>query len=121
MQPRWKLPEIPANEGQIDLPDLPAAAHPQTQPTALDLCLAKNGFALGALTIRVHLQLADQLRACGFIIKCVERDWIHPVWWLQMFAGHADDPRSAKAVRKQVRLALRGIGLWVACDEVSVC
>jgi len=24
-------------------------------------------------------------------------------------------------VRKQVRLALRDIGLWVACDEVSVC
>jgi hypothetical protein len=34
MKPRWKLPEIPANEGQIDIPDLPAAAHPQTRTSA---------------------------------------------------------------------------------------
>ncbi len=66
MKPRWKLPEIPENEGQIDLPCLPAAAHPQTQPTTFDRCLAKNGFSLGARTIRVHLQLADRLRATGF-------------------------------------------------------
>ena len=120
MKPRWKLPEIPANEGQIDIPDLPAAAHPQTQPSALDRCLVENGFLLGALTIRVHLQLADRLRATGFIVQWIERDWIHPVWLVRMFAGFADDPRNAKAVRKQVRRALREIGLWVTWDEVLV-
>ena len=120
MKPRWKLPEIPANEGQIDLPDLPAAANPPTQPTALDQCLAKNGFSLGALSIRVHLQLADRLRACGFIVRWIERDWIHPVWFARLFAGTAVDADSLKAVRKQVRRALREVGLWVNWDGVSV-
>ena len=73
MKPRWKLPEMPANEGLIDIPSLPAAAHPQTQPTAFDRCLAKNGFSLGALTIRVHLQLADRLGATGFNSSAASR------------------------------------------------
>ena len=120
MKPRWKLPEIPANEGQIDIPDLPAAAHPQTQPTALDRCLVENGFLLGAHSIRVHLQLADRLRACGFLVRWVERDGIHPVWHLRLFAGTAMDADNYKAVRKQVRRALREIGLWVNWDGVSV-
>lgn len=120
MQPRWNPSQLPESEGQIDLPPLPAAANPPTQPTALDQCLIKNGFALGALTIRVHLQLADQLRAAGFIVRWIERDWIHPVWWVQMFAGFADDPRCMKSVRRQVRRALRDIGLWVEWDGVSV-
>ena len=120
MKPRWKLPEIPANEGQIDIPSLPAAAHPPTQPTALDRCLVENGFLLGAHSIRVHLQLADRLRACGFLVRWIERDWIHPVWSLRMFAGTAVDADSIKAVRKQVRRALREVGLWVNWDGVSV-
>ena len=120
MKPRWNPSQIPGNEGQIDLPPLPAAANPPTQPTALDRCLVENGFSHGAHSIRVHVQLADQLRACGFIVQWIERDWIHPVWLVRMFSGFADDPRCVKAVRKQVRRALRDIGLWVACDEVSV-
>lgn len=120
MKPRWILPEIPANEGQIDLPPLPAAAHPQTQPTALDRCLVERGFLLGAHSIRVHVQLADQLRACGFLVRWIERDWIHPVWSARLFAGTAIDADSLKAVRKQVRRALREVGLWVEWDGVTV-
>ena len=120
MKPRWNPPQIPASEGQIDIPDLPAAAHPQTQPTALDQCLVENGFLLGAHSIRVHLQLADRLRACGFIVRWVERDGIHPVWHLRLFAGTAMDADNYKAVRKQVRRALREVGLWVNWDGVSV-
>ena len=120
MKPRWNPPQIPASEGQIDIPDLPAAAHPQTQPTALDQCLVENGFLLGAHSIRVHLQLADRLRACGFIVRWVERDGIHPVWHLRLFAGTAMDADNYKAVRKQVRRALREVGLWVNWDSVSV-
>ena len=120
MKPRWNPPQIPANEGQIDIPDLPAAAHPQTQPTALDRCLVENGLLLGAHSIRVHMQLADRLRACGFIVRWIERDWIHPVWFVRLFAGTAMDADSLKAVRKQVRRALREIGLWVESDGVTV-
>ena len=120
MKPRRKLPEIPAHEGQIDLPDLPAAAHPQTQPSSLDRCLVEHGFLLGAHSLRIHLQLADRLRACGFVVSWIERDWIHPVWEVRMFAGFATDADSLKAVRKQVRRALREIGLWVESDAVTV-
>ena len=120
MRPHRKPPEIPANEGQIDIPDLPAAAHPQTQPTALDRCLVENGFLLGAHSIRVHLQLADRLRACGFLVRWIERDWFHPVWSVRMFAGTAVDADSLKAVRRLVRRALREVGLWVRWDGVTV-
>ena len=37
-----------------------------------------------------------------------------------MFAGTAVDADSIKAVRQQVRRALRDIGLWVESDGVSV-
>lgn len=37
-----------------------------------------------------------------------------------MFAGTAVDADSIKAVRKQVRRALRDIGLWVNWDGVTV-
>ena len=37
-----------------------------------------------------------------------------------MFAGTAVDADRLKAVRQQVRRALREIGLWVASDGVSV-
>ena len=110
----------PPYDGLIDIPDLPAAANPPTEPSALDRCLTEQGFRQGALTIRVHLQLADRLRACGFWVRWVERDDIHPVWHLRMFAGTALDADNYKAVRKQVRRALREIGLWVPWDEVSV-
>ena len=120
MQPRRIRPQTPAQESQIDLPPLPAAANPPTQPTALDRCLVKQGFSQGALTIRVHLQLADRLRACGFIVRWIERDWIHPVWSARLFAGTATDADGLKAVRRQVRRALREIGLWVEWDGVTV-
>ena len=120
MKPRWKLPEIPANEGQIDIPSLPAAAHPQTQPTALDRCLVERGFLLGAHSLRIHLKLADRLRACGFIVRWIERDSIHPVWSARLFAGTAMDADSIKAVRKHVRRALREVGLWLNWDGVTV-
>ena len=92
---------------------------PAPRPS-LDRCLIEQGFPHGALTLRVHLQLADRLRAGGFMLRWVERDWIHPVWWVRMCAGFAADADSIKGVRKQVRRALRDIGLWVASDEVSV-
>ena len=120
MKPRWNPPQLPANKGQIDLPPLPAAANPLTQPTALDRCLVKQGFSQGALTIRVHLQLADRLRACGFIVRWIERDWIHPVWSARLFAGTAMEADSLKAARRQVRRALREVGLWVKWDGVTV-
>ena len=120
MQPRRITPRTPASNGLIDLPPLPAAANPPSQPTALDQCLIQNGFGHGAHSIRVHVQLADRLRACGFIVRWVERDGIHPVWHLRLFAGTAVDADNYKAVRKQVRRALREIGLWVEWDGVSV-
>ena len=120
MKPRWNPAQIPSNDGQIDLPALPAAANPPTQPTALDRCLVERGFSQGALTIRIHRQLAERLRACGFLVRWIERDWIHPVWSVRMFAGTAVDADCFKAVRKQVRRALRQVGLWVEWDGVTV-
>ena len=86
----------------------------QAQCSPPHLCVVEG------LTIRVHLQLTDQLRACGFIVRWIERDWIHPVWSARLFAGTAIDADSLKAVRKQVRRALREVGLWVEWDGVTV-
>lgn len=82
--------------------------------------LVPLGFPLGALALRVHLQLADRLRAAGFVVRSVQREKIHGVWSVQMLAGNAVDAHSLLAVRGRVRLALQEIGIRLASKEVTV-
>jgi hypothetical protein len=82
--------------------------------------LVALGFPLGVLSLRVQLQLADRLRVAGFIVRCVKRESIHPVWSARMFAGNATNAHSIGAVRRQVWLALREVGIRLRCGEVRV-
>ena len=82
--------------------------------------LVALGFPLGALSLRVQLQLADRLRAAGFVVRSVQRESIHAVWSVRMFAGNATNAHSIGAVRRQVHLALREIGIRLVSDDVTV-
>ena len=82
--------------------------------------LVALGFPLGALSLRVQLQLADRLRAAGFVVRSVRRESIHAVWSVRMFAGNATNAHSIGAVRRQVWLALREVGIRLRGGEVRV-
>lgn len=82
--------------------------------------LVPLGFPLGALALRVQLQLADRLHAAGFVVRSVKREKIHGVWSVKMHAGNAADAHSLLVVRGRVRLALQEIGIRLASKEITV-